>query len=216
MVFCRYFASFQRLIAGDFRSHTHHLAEPPASSLAQGHSPTHARRHHVGAQSLSRRRRQGRRRPEGHRNSRSIDAASSCSWISPPSMSVRRTGAVELTTTGSLSLVSDARRPESTTGPGRATRIPPANPFLGGSGDLKEMLAQRRCREFLCPSGHTALQSVRELVGDSRPENHDLRVDRCQGFRSQSADERCRPLAGADGLPVPKRNPSPSALVSVK
>ncbi len=34
----------------------------------------------------------------------------------------------------------------------RATRIPPAKPFLGETGDLKETLAQRRCRESGCPS----------------------------------------------------------------
>ena len=32
--------------------------------------------------------------------------------------------------------------------------------------------------------GGTALQSVRELVGDSRSENYNLKVDRFQGVRS--------------------------------
>jgi hypothetical protein len=44
------------------------------------------------------------------------------------------------------------------------------------------------------PRGRTALQSVRELVGDFRPENHNLRVDRIQGCRSVwSRARRCRP-----------------------
>ena len=44
------------------------------------------------------------------------------------------------------------------------------------------------------PRGRTALQSVRELVGDFRPENHNLRVDRIQGCRSVwSRALRCRP-----------------------
>ena len=34
----------------------------------------------------------------------------------------------------------------------RATRIAPADPFLGETGEPKETPAQRRCREFLCPS----------------------------------------------------------------
>ena len=49
--------------------------------------------------------------PEGHRNPRRTHAASSYSCISPPSTSLRRTDAVELATTDSLSLVSGTRSP---------------------------------------------------------------------------------------------------------
>jgi hypothetical protein len=34
-----------------------------------------------------------------------------------------------------------------------ATRTAPANPFLGETGEPKETPAQRRCRQFVCPSG---------------------------------------------------------------
>jgi len=44
------------------------------------------------------------------------------------------------------------------------------------------------------PRGRTALQSVRELVGDLQSKSHDLRVDRFQGGRSVwSRARRCRP-----------------------
>ena len=50
-------------------------------------------------------------KPEGHRNPRRTHAASSYSCISPPSTSLRRTDAVEMATTDSLSLVSGTRSP---------------------------------------------------------------------------------------------------------
>ncbi len=79
------------------------------------------------------------------------------------------------------------------------------------SQDLQRLLSSRRREADVCygedaqqlrqeppqadaTRGRTALQSVRELVGDSRSENHNLRVDRFQGVRSVwSRARRCRP-----------------------